>query len=390
MTILLSLFLPGLLVVLGVWALAHTSVIPTKTNEARHIRRTTQEDMDILASSIPSALHVHFLYNQNTGCTEEEMIWGDGENLPFITEMVMSEFQVGDSFQGADVEVTTAMVEFGKGDCDDPGAAAATTTPTTMYSFPEFESETSSSAVSSPTSSSSSDRDSKSTFVFVGVTRQELSGYFFSGVVATPSSSAAAVQGPGTSVPPAAVITTPCMYVASSSVCDFASSRNITFSWTTPSFCENVTLLSPSGAAHVPLLPAPMVGYDCDHLNVWSALGMVTVGITILSALAAAVLLNWTFMHSDSNSLKKAQPLWCKVFLFGCGGASLGNLAWLGPNTTTMCNVRVWVFHLAATWVFGCVTLKGYRVRVLYGGGGGREDAGRRRNDATVDDQGQD
>jgi len=90
------------------------------------------------------------------------------------------------------------------------------------------------------------------------------------------------------------------------------------------------------------------------------------IAICIIGFLIALVFAVASFYYRKVQIIRRSQPIFVYIFLFGAAFLNTCILVHIGPNTDLMCGLRPWLFNTAATTMFAPLIMKLHRVDLLF------------------------
>lgn len=94
--------------------------------------------------------------------------------------------------------------------------------------------------------------------------------------------------------------------------------------------------------------------------------GQIVTTLSIIGTTLAVIAMYLAVKWRHNRTIKKSQPMFILIFIFGslCLNLSINTL--LGPDSDTTCLLRPWAFNLSATTMFAPLLMKLHRIDTLY------------------------
>ena len=142
-------------------------------------------------------------------------------------------------------------------------------------------------------------------------------------------------------------------YIQLVSDCDASSvTRTVSYQLNASSICRNVS-------------PPPSTTIQCTYVPNSSGIGSFGNALCALGVFICSTILIWTFLVRNSKVIRKSQPIFIFIFIFGTILMNFTILAYIGPNTNSSCLARPWIFNLASSIMFAPLIMKLRRVDKL-------------------------
>jgi len=104
----------------------------------------------------------------------------------------------------------------------------------------------------------------------------------------------------------------------------------------------------------------------CEYLPSTSIMGSLCYSFASIGALICTVVFILSVTYRNDKIFRKSQPMFVFIFLLGAIGLNFTILALMGPNTSTSCLLRPWLFNLFATLMFSPLIMKLRRVHTIF------------------------
>jgi hypothetical protein len=103
-----------------------------------------------------------------------------------------------------------------------------------------------------------------------------------------------------------------------------------------------------------------------DYVQVGSPFEAAILAMVVLGLLFPVSAGVFVFIGRKKVIWKAAQPPFLILFAFASALIPLFQLAFLGPNTAELCNIRPWLFNLGFTLMFSVLFVKVHRVSLIF------------------------
>ena len=124
----------------------------------------------------------------------------------------------------------------------------------------------------------------------------------------------------------------------------------------------NSTGCNPNAAT----MPPAKVLIDCAYVYSGSSIASGAVAMCVIGVLVCAFVFYLAHKYSDEKVLRRSQLVFIYIFLVGAILMNLTVLAFYGPNSDSLCMLRVWAFNLSSTIMYAPLVMKLHRVEVFY------------------------
>ena len=113
-------------------------------------------------------------------------------------------------------------------------------------------------------------------------------------------------------------------------------------------------------------VPPASILIDCTSAAVDSSLGKLANALSIVGMVVCAFIGIYAFVYREEKVLRKSQPVFIYLSIFGGFLMNLSIQAFIGPNTTSACVLRPWAIDLSSTIMFSPLLMKLHRIDVLF------------------------
>jgi len=127
---------------------------------------------------------------------------------------------------------------------------------------------------------------------------------------------------------------------------------------------------NPSGLGPCILNPATVppasILIDCTSVAIDSYLGRLANALSIVGMVVCAFIGIYAFAYREEKVLRKSQPVFIYLSIFGGFLMNLSIQAFIGPNLDGACVLRPWSIDLSSTIMFSPLLMKLHRIDVLF------------------------
>ena len=113
-------------------------------------------------------------------------------------------------------------------------------------------------------------------------------------------------------------------------------------------------------------MPPSKILIDCAYVYAGSSVAGGVVAMCVIGLSICFFVSYLTHKYSHEKVLRRSQLIFVYIFLLGAMLMNLTVLAFYGPNSNSLCALRVWAFNLSSTIMFAPLIMKLHRVEMFY------------------------
>ena len=111
--------------------------------------------------------------------------------------------------------------------------------------------------------------------------------------------------------------------------------------------------------------PPASISIDCTSASSDSYLGKLATALSIIGMVSMILVGTFAAIYRKEAVIRKSQPIFVYLSIFGAFLMNLSILAFVGPNTNGACVLRPWALDLSSTIMFSPLLMKLHRLDVV-------------------------